>query len=205
MPGLISQFQSTANSAGAEPIPDTMLMNDGEDATYPVEAGKTYLFRILNIGAFPSFYFNIADHDFQIVEMDGVYTARTTASSLYIGNAMRYTILVTTKSNATTNFDISGVADKGIFPSPGFQGESLVVSGSLQYDAKEPEPESRTEAEVTAIPVMDDITVPPLDGETIVGPVDKQIVLNFEQTMIQGIPRYISSHHSYCLALLTQT
>jgi len=196
MPELISQFQSTTNVNGTEPIPDSMLINDGVDATYPVEAGKTYLFRVLNIGAFPSFFFNIADHDFQIVEMDGVYTVPTTAKTLYIGNAMRYGLLVTAKTNASTNFDISAVADRSMFSKDGggFQGKSLVVSGSLQYDANKPEPATRTEIDVLSSPDMppiDDMTVPPLDGEKLLGPVDKQIILNFGQTFMNGVPRYV--------------
>lgn len=193
MPELISQFQSTGNKAGSEPVPDSILINDGKNARFPVEAGKTYLFRIINFGAFPSFFFNIEDHDFQIVEMDGVYTVPTTAKTLLIGNAMRYGILLMAKKNTTTNFDISAVADESMFATP-FQGKSLVASGSLQYDASELKPIPRTK-EIASFtgsmpPPIDDVTVLPLDGEELLGPVDKQIVLNFSQKMINGLARY---------------
>lgn len=62
MPDLINSYQSTANTAGNEPVPDSILINDGGLSDYKVEPGKTYLFRVLNIGAFPSFFFNIKDH-----------------------------------------------------------------------------------------------------------------------------------------------
>jgi iron transport multicopper oxidase len=193
MPGLITQFQSTSNKEGKEPVPDSVLINDGGDSAYPVEAGKTYLFRILNIGAFPSFIFNIADHDFQVVEMDGVYTVPTTAKTLYIAAAMRYGILVTAKRNESANFEISAIADRLMFAS-NFTGKSLVVSGSLQYNSREPKPVPRTEAQLLSSigPPLDDVSVPPLDGEKLLGPVKEQIVLNFQQAFVRGIPRCVS-------------
>lgn len=193
MPELISEFQSTRNVIGSEPVPDSILINDGQKADFPVEAGKTYLIRIINIGAFPSFFFNIEDHDFQVVEMDGVYTVPTTAKTLLIGNAMRYGILLMAKKNVTTNFDISAVADETMFATA-FQGKSLVASGSLQYNASGPKPTPRTK-EIALFtgsmpPPIDDVAILPLDGEELLGPVDKQIILNFSQTLINGLSRY---------------
>ncbi|QDS76429.1 hypothetical protein FKW77_004286 [Venturia effusa] len=194
MPELISQFHSTAN--GVEPIPNSFLINDGVGADYPVEAGKAYLFRIINLGAFPSFFFSIEDHDFQIVEMDGVYTLPTTASSLLVGNAMRYGILVMAKMNTTKNFDITVVADGSMFQSA-FTGKSLVASGALQYDARGPKPAARTDAAALvsfgtpgSLPIpIDDIFVFPLSGEKLLEPVTKYITLDFGQAVFNGMTR----------------
>lgn len=196
MPELISEFHSTAN--GLEPVPDSFLINDGKDANYPVEAGKGYLFRIINIGAFPSFFFSIEDHDFQIVEMDGVYTTPTTASTLLVGAAMRYGILVLAKTNSTKNFDITVVADGGMFQTA-FIGKSLVASGSLQYDASGPKATARTDAAALVKfgtagglpPPIDDIGVFPLDQEKLLEPVDQWIKLDFNQKVINGVSRYV--------------
>jgi iron transport multicopper oxidase len=191
MPELLRQYQSTSNPNGIEPVPDSILINDGNDATYPVEAGKSYIFRIINIGAFPSFWVNIADHDFQIVEMDGVYTQPTTAKTLYIGAAMRYTILLTAKTGVNTNFDISALVDTSMFQAP-FHGNP-VAHGIIQYDSNQPKPSPRNPgALVPAImPPVDDLTVPPLDNQPLLGPVTKQITLDFKFSTINGVSRYV--------------
>ncbi|TLD18889.1 putative exopolygalacturonase X [Venturia nashicola] len=194
MPELISQFHSSGN--GVEPVPDSFLLNDGKDASYPVEAGKGYLFRILNIGAFPSFFFSIEDHDFQIVEIDGVYTVPTTASTLLVGAAMRYSILVLAKTNTTKNFDITAVADASMFQAA-FTGKSLVASGSLQYDANGTKATARTDAAAlvnwgnpgSLPPPIDDVGILPSDNQPILEPVDHTIRLDFNQKVINGVTR----------------
>jgi iron transport multicopper oxidase len=170
-----------------------VLINDSRDATYPVAAGKTYLFRILNIGAFPSFFFNIAGHSFQIVEMDGVYTTPTNASTLYIGAAQRYTILVTAKTGATSNFDISALVDTSMFRAP--FTSNPVAHGVIQYDASLQNPIPRTPRDLmpAILPPANDASIPALDKQPLLDPVTKQIVLNFNFSDVNGIPRYIYS------------
>ncbi|KAE9972658.1 hypothetical protein EG328_004858 [Venturia inaequalis] len=204
MPELISQFHSSGN--GFEPVPDSFLINDGKDANYLVQPGKSYFFRILNIGAFPSFFFSIEDHDFQIVEIDGVYTVPTTASTLLVGTAMRYGILVLAKTNSTKNFDITVVADASMFQTA-FTGTSLVASGSLQYDANGPKATARTDAAALVSwgnagslpPPIDDIGILPLDNQPILEPVTKRITLDFSQTVINGITRDIINGVTYLM------
>jgi len=187
MPELLRGYQSTSNPTGIEPVPDSVLINDGKDATYSVVAGKTYLFRILNIGAFPSFFFNIADHDFQIVEMDGVYTQPTTAKTIYIGAAMRYTILVTAKTGVSSNFDISALVDTSMFRAP-YNGNP-VASGVVQYDATKPKPTKRTPGDLlpAILPPIDDLTVPPHPKVSLVAAI---ILFHFTPT-----DRYEQSSH----------
>lgn len=207
MPELISQFHTSGN--GLEPVPDSFLINDGKDANYPVESGKGYFFRILNIGAFPTFFFSIEDHDFQIVEIDGVYTVPTKASTLLVGAAMRYGILVLAKTNTTKNFDITVVADAGMFQTA-FTGKSLVASGSLQYDSNSPKATARTNAATLvswgrpgSLPApFDDIGIFPLDEQPILEPVTKSITLDFGQAVIDGITRFVSLlENPFCLNL----
>lgn len=193
MPELLKGYQSTSNPTGAEPIPDSVLINDGKDATYPVQAGKTYLFRVLNIGAFPSFFFNIAGHDITLVELDGQYTEPTVAKTFYIGAGMRYAFTVTAKSDASANFDIAALVDTSMFRDPaGFKGNP-VAHGTLQYDAKKPKPVARGPGDLipAILPPIDDTTIKPLDGQKLLGPVTKQIILDFDFAPINGIPRYV--------------
>jgi iron transport multicopper oxidase len=188
---LLKTFYSKSNPQGAEPIPDSVLINDGKDATYPVKAGKTYLFRILNIGAFPSFFFNIADHEFDIVEIDGVYTKNTKAKTFYIGAGMRYTILVTAKTGVSSNFDIAALVDTSMFTDPAKFKSNPVVHATLQYDSKKANPTLRAASDLVPaiLPPIDDLIIQPLDQQKLLGPVTKQIVLDFAMTNIQGMPR----------------
>ena len=68
MPGLIKWFISVANPTGAEPVPDSALMNDTQNLQINVEPGKTYLIHLINMGAFAGQYFWIEGHEFDIVE-----------------------------------------------------------------------------------------------------------------------------------------
>ncbi|KAJ5793293.1 uncharacterized protein N7503_009271 [Penicillium pulvis] len=105
-------FIRVENPTGAEPVPDSFLFNDTVSATnIPVEAGKTYLLRLINIGAFVAQYFYIEDHTFRIVEIDGVYVDEQEADTLYIAVAQRYSILVTMKNSTDKNYPIVTVAD----------------------------------------------------------------------------------------------
>ncbi|OQE31495.1 hypothetical protein PENSTE_c001G04650 [Penicillium steckii] len=99
------------NPTGAEPVPQAFLMNDTTSTSLPVDAGKTYLLHLINVGAFVAQYIYIEDHSFKVVEIDGVYTEPTEASILYIAVAQRYTILVETKNSTDKNYPIVMVAD----------------------------------------------------------------------------------------------
>lgn len=56
MPKLISGFVNIANPSGAEPVPQAALVNDTQNLTVNIEPGKTYMFRMINIGAFAAQY-----------------------------------------------------------------------------------------------------------------------------------------------------
>ncbi|KAL1891802.1 ferroxidase fet3 [Ceratocystis pirilliformis] len=111
---LSEEFMSVYNPTGAEPVPNSFLFNDTQNVKIPVLPNKTYLLRIINIGAFVSQYFYIEDHDFEIVEIDGVYTEPQTASMLVISAAQRYSVLLRTKNSTNANYGIVTVADSDL-------------------------------------------------------------------------------------------
>ncbi|KAL9621662.1 MAG: hypothetical protein Q9160_003915 [Pyrenula sp. 1 TL-2023] len=115
MPGLISSFISVANPTGAEPVPDSALMNDTQNLQIPVQPGKTYMIRLVNMAAFAAQYFWIEDHSFTIVEVDGVYTEPAETDMIYLTAAQRYSILLTTKNDTSSNFAIVGSMDQDLF------------------------------------------------------------------------------------------
>lgn len=112
MQDLLSSFISVYNPTGAEPVPDSALMNDAQNGTFPVEPNTTYLFHIVNMGAFAGQYLWVEGHQMQIVEVDGVWTEAQEADMIYITAAQRYSILVTTQNQTTQNFAIVGSMDQ---------------------------------------------------------------------------------------------
>jgi iron transport multicopper oxidase len=108
---LFESFFSLTNPTGAEPVPDGALMNDTQNLQFNVQPGKTYFFRMINIGAFAPHYIWFEGHTMQIVEVDGTYTQPTEAEMLYVAPAQRYGVLITMKNDTSTNFAIQGAMD----------------------------------------------------------------------------------------------
>ena len=192
---IIEFFQSTADFPPATPSPDNPLMNDGQSAIYDIQPGKTYLFRILNIGAFTSFFLNFQGHEMTIIGLDGTTTQATTANTLYVGAAQRYEVLITGKKNATSNAAILAMFDSSMFEAP-YSG-SLTVLGELRYSKALGAPPPYTGLPNSIMPPIDDTTVKPYDKQPLLGPVTKQIVLDFNLTLINGIPRAIINDVTY--------
>lgn len=112
MQDLMASFISVTNPSGAEPVPDAALMNDTQNATFAVQPGKTYMFHIVNIGGFAAQYFWFEGHKMRIVEVDGIWTEPADADMLYVTVAQRYSVLVTTHNDTTSNFAIVGSMDQ---------------------------------------------------------------------------------------------
>jgi iron transport multicopper oxidase len=132
-----------------------------------------------------------------VVELDGGYTKATEVTTMVVGAAMRYGVLVTAKETTTENFDFSAWVDISMFRTP-FQGNP-VAHATLVYDKKNAKPEQRTPQvlSTTILPPSDDLTVLPLDDEPILGPVTKQIVLDFGFQKINGVQRAIINDVTY--------
>lgn len=110
---LIPQFMSKTNPTGAEPVPDAALMNDAASGEVGVRVhpGKTYLFRVVNMGAFASQYFWIEGHHLEIVELDGIYTEPRKAEMLYLSAGQRCSFLLRAKDGVDENFAVVGSMD----------------------------------------------------------------------------------------------
>lgn len=118
MPGLLSFFISYANPTGAEPVPDAALINDTQNLTVLVQPGKTYMFRIVNMGAFAAQYLWFEGHTMRIVEVDGIYTKEAEADMIYLTAAQRYSVLITMKNDTSSNYAFMGSMDEVVTPSP---------------------------------------------------------------------------------------
>ena len=108
---LMPTFISKGNPTGAEPVPNAALFNDTSEAKLRVEPGKTYLIRMVNMGAFAGQYIWFEGHNMTVIEVDGVYTRPATAEMIYISAAQRCSFLLTAKNDTGTNYAFVGSMD----------------------------------------------------------------------------------------------
>ncbi|KAJ7062590.1 laccase 17 [Mycena amicta] len=103
---LMDQFRAS----GSEPVPDSGLINGvGRYVGGPavpwavinVVQGKRYRFRVINISGFAAYTFSVENHQFQVIESDGILTKPLTTSAFDIYPAQRYSIIL--NANAAIN------------------------------------------------------------------------------------------------------
>ncbi|KAK8211353.1 hypothetical protein M8818_003320 [Zalaria obscura] len=176
MPGLMKEFISYKNPTGAEPVPNSALMNDTQNFTVSIEPGKTYLFHVINYGAFAGQYFWIEDHTMEIVEVDGVFTEKAAADMIYLTTAQRVSFLLTAKNSSSTNFAMVGSMDTDLFDTiPSTLNPN--VTGWLVYDKSSDLP---TPALVDEFDPYDDFNLVPTDGMELYENVDYQVQLDLK-------------------------
>jgi iron transport multicopper oxidase len=123
--------------SGEKPASVTSRVGFNENATLPLEPGKTYRLHIVNTGAFAAFFFWIDGHDMHIIEADGVripltsvleagqvlmiYRRLTLTSIpgpidlLSVTVSQHYSVLVTARNDAGCNWAIHANMDMAMF------------------------------------------------------------------------------------------
>ncbi|KAK4448756.1 Cupredoxin [Podospora aff. communis PSN243] len=187
VPALLVNTIFNASVQMRPPIPDGGLINDGQGAKYKIEAGKKYKFRLINLSAFTGVFLKFDNHDFTIIEIDGVNVKKTEAKLLYLTAAQRYSVIIEAKEDATKNFGISAVFDLN----PNFR-EPLVpnmvnATGALTYDAALPAAPAPIFYNYDDL--IDDTIIKPIKHIDL-GEPDIQYTLNFDMGLvIDGVPR----------------
>ncbi|KAJ1692890.1 hypothetical protein LUZ63_009588 [Rhynchospora breviuscula] len=86
---------------------NTSLVPAGIDyETINVEPGKTYRFRVHNVGISTSLNFRIQGHNLLMVETEGTYTVQQNYTNLDIHVGQSYSFLVTMDQNASSDYYI---------------------------------------------------------------------------------------------------
>ncbi|PNT66789.1 hypothetical protein BRADI_3g16940v3 [Brachypodium distachyon] len=86
---------------------DTTLVPEGlQYEIVGVEPGKTYRFRVHNVGTSTSLNFRIQNHNMLLVEAEGTYTNQQNYTNLDIHVGQSYSFLVTMDQNASTDYHI---------------------------------------------------------------------------------------------------
>lgn len=108
MPGYLSR----ANTMMQDPKPDAYLMNDMVDFQTYIVPGRTYLFRVLNIGALKTLKFWIEGHDLEVVEVDGISVHPESANAISLATGQRYAFILRTKEDRNKNYAMSAAVDQ---------------------------------------------------------------------------------------------
>ncbi|PKK52414.1 hypothetical protein CI102_3511 [Trichoderma harzianum] len=174
MQTLLPRFLTKNNPTGAEPVPKAALMNETQNLTVPVEPNTTYMFRVINIGAFAGQYLWIEGHTMRIVEVDGIYTEAAEADMVYISAAQRVSFLLTTKNDTSANFPIVSSMDTTLFDTLP-DDLNYNVTGWLTYDSKATLPEP---ALVDELNPFDDMTLVPYDMMELLPEPDQVVELD---------------------------
>ncbi|TVU38934.1 hypothetical protein EJB05_12331 [Eragrostis curvula] len=84
------------DSGKALGFPDGLLINGRSNGyTFTVQPGKTYRFRITNVGLATSLNIRFQGHTMKLVEVEGSHTMQSTYSSLDVHLGQSYSVLVT--------------------------------------------------------------------------------------------------------------
>lgn len=181
---LMSKFLSRYNPTGAEPIPQNALFNDTRNVTWEVKPDTTYFLRIVNMGMFVSQYLFIEDHNFTIVEVDGVYVEPQETDSLLISVAQRIGVLVHTKQAAHKNYRFVNVIDQemlDILP----EDLEIISTNWIKYNDYSPlrkalkNTKKSFDSLVSSLNPFDDFDLIPSSKQELLPEPDKIIELNF--------------------------
>ncbi|CAL3967028.1 unnamed protein product [Diplocarpon coronariae] len=174
MATLIPKFLNKANPTGAEPVPQNALLNDTTNLTVSVQPGRTYLFHVINMGAFAGQYLWFEGHNMTIVEVDGVFTDPAEVSMIYLSAAQRYSFLLTTKTDTSSNFAFVGSMDTDLFD---VLPDDLNwnSTGWLVYDEAKPKEPAAT---VDEFAFFDDFDLVPFDRKPLLPDADQTITLD---------------------------
>lgn len=172
---LQPQFMNRYNPTGAEPIPQNLLFNETRNNTWKVEPNTTYFVRIVNMGGFVSQYLYMEDHEFEIVEVDGVYVEKNKTDLLYVTIAQRYGVLIKTKETADKNFAFMNAFDTSMLDV--IPGDLILNSTNLiQYTDDTSMPDEYFIDDFDDF--FDDFYLVPRDGEKLMPDSDQQVVID---------------------------
>jgi len=140
-PSYLATFlspQGTDGLPGAEPVPDTGIINgvgqynsNGPYFTATLDPHKKYRLRLIHTGSFPSLRFSIDSHPLTVIEADGTLVNPVTVAGLTLGVAQRYSVILST-SQAPGLYWIRNELDQDMY---GYTnpGQVTDIRGIIKY------------------------------------------------------------------------
>lgn len=174
---LLPDFLNMYNPTGAEPIPQNLLFNNTRNNSWVVEPNTTYFVRICNVGGFVSQYLWMEDHEFEVVEVDGIYVEPNTTEMLYITVAQRYGVLIKTKEDASKNYAFMSKFDDTMLDTlPG--DLELNSTNYITYNASAPTPEQNFVDSIDDF--FNDYYLHPISNTTLFDEADQVVTISVE-------------------------
>ncbi|KAF9585244.1 hypothetical protein BGW38_003259 [Lunasporangiospora selenospora] len=163
---MVEWYLSIFNPSGAEPVPESGLINGQTNAKFNFVPGKVYRLRIINMSALAMFHFHLDGHEMEIIEVDGIDVERTKVTSFPVTAAQRYSVLVTASADPSKNYVLHADMDPSMFDVVPEELQ-LNVTGTIVYNEAN---------SMAAFPVMeewaefDDATLVPVIPEATSNP-----------------------------------
>ncbi|KAL6222528.1 hypothetical protein ACLB2K_005920 [Fragaria x ananassa] len=88
-------LQKSLDSGKSLPYPNGLLINGQASSTFTGDQGKTYMFRVSNVGLSTSLNFRIQGHKMKLVECEGSHTQQNIYDSLDVHVGQSFSVLVT--------------------------------------------------------------------------------------------------------------
>ncbi|CEP64953.1 ferroxidase FET5 LALA0_S15e01112g [Lachancea lanzarotensis] len=172
---IMDEFLSRYNPTGAEPIPQNILFNNTVNASLSFKPDTVYLLRFINVGNFISQYLYMEDHDFTIVEVDGIYTRPNTTSLLYLAPGQRMSVLVRSHSHANKNYALMQIMDETMLDAV---PPNLILNRTNHIIYNEDAPRASEYYIDSFSAVTNDFFLTPLAGKELLSDYDYQISLD---------------------------
>lgn len=172
---LVKDFLGLYNPTGAEPVPQNLLFNNTRNHTWSVKPNTTYFARIINLGGFVSQYLYMEDHEFEIIEVDGIYVEKNKTDLLLISVAQRYGVLIKTKDTKDKNYAFMSQFDDtmlDVIPSE----LELNMTNYIMYDDDKKKPKQYTIDDVDSF--FDDFYLKPLSKTKLLDDADHTITID---------------------------
>jgi iron transport multicopper oxidase len=168
---------SSSNPNALPPFPDSQLINDGTTASLNIQPNNTYKISVIGMQAFAATIISFDSHTLQIIEVDGVYTEKQEATVLRVAPAQRYSFLLTAEPVTTRNYAFTAILDENRDYTAAGAVYPLNATGYLVYDSSNETPSAYT---LDTITPLDDTTLVPTDGQSLISGPDRTITLDFK-------------------------
>ncbi|KAJ8770670.1 hypothetical protein K2173_021317 [Erythroxylum novogranatense] len=197
-------LQKQLDTGNPLPLPDALLINGvAKVATFTGEAGKTYKFRVSNVGIATSINFRIQGHVMTLVEVEGAHTLQEKYNTIDIHVGQSVAVLVTLSGHPK---------DYYIVASTRFTKPILTTTGVLAYAGSKTPPSlplpigptyqvhwSMKHARTIRLNLTANAARPNPQGSFHYGQIKvvRTIILANTQTKINGKLRYAVNNISY--------
>ncbi|GMY11697.1 L-ascorbate oxidase homolog [Fagus crenata] len=197
-------LQQRLDSGSPLPLPDALLINGlPHSSTFTGEPGKTYKFRVSNVGIATSINFRIQGHVLKLIEVEGAHTLQENYESIDVHVGQSIAVLVTLNESTKDYFIVASTRfTKPILNTTAtlrYAGSNTGASGPLPIGPTYQIHWSMKQARTIRLNLTANAARPNPQGSFHYGTIQvvKRVVLANSQAKINGTLRYAVNSISY--------